>query len=452
MTPLLYVLGLLLAALGIGASIALHEVGHLVPAKRFGVRVTQYMVGFGPTAWSRHRGETEYGFKLIPLGGYIRMIGMFPPPKGAPEGAVGSGTTGRFQLLAEQAREAAWEEVTPGDQQRVFYRLPVRKRVAIMLGGPMMNLLIALGLFAVLLMGIGKPFITTEIARVSPCTPAYMATAQSAQAALADPPTLAEACPAGAPASPAALAGLTAGDRITAIDGTPIADWEQLLAATRGRPGQTLQIQLTSPDGAQRTVPATLAPAYRPTVDAQSQPTGQVGLVGYLGIVPGSEYVPQSPATVVTTMWDMSVASAQALLRLPVRVAELASTLVSGGERDPQGPVSVVGVSRLSGEVAAASEPVKAKAVVLLSLLAGLNLFLFLFNLIPLLPLDGGHVAGALWEALRRWLAQLRGRPDPGPVDVAKALPVAYAVGIAMIVMGSIVILADIIKPLSLYG
>jgi Zn-dependent protease len=126
--------------------------------------------------------------------------------------------------------------------------------------------------------------------------------------------------------------------------------------------------------------------------------------------------------------------------------------MVRGAERDPESPVSVVGVGRLSGEVTAADEPIRSKIAILVSLLAGLNLFLFLFNLLPLLPLDGGHVAGAVWEGVRRRMAAIAGRPDPGPVDVATMLPVAYAVGITLILLSSIVILADVINPISIYG
>ncbi|MGL5860966.1 MAG: site-2 protease family protein, partial [Phycicoccus sp.] len=140
MTWVYFALGVLFMAVGIAGSIALHEVGHLVPAKRFGVRVTQYMVGFGPTVWSRRRGETEYGVKAIPLGGYIRMIGMFPPRPGESPGTVRASSTGRFSQLVDEARAATLEEVRPGDENRVFYKLSVPKKLAIMLGGPVMNL------------------------------------------------------------------------------------------------------------------------------------------------------------------------------------------------------------------------------------------------------------------------------------------------------------------------
>jgi membrane-associated protease RseP (regulator of RpoE activity) len=150
-------------------------------------------------------------------------------------------------------------------------------------------------------------------------------------------------------------------------------------------------------------------------------------------------------------MWDITVRSVEALITLPVRLYELVSeTLIGGGERAVDGPVSVVGVSRLGGEIAAMDEPIVAKAATFLSLAASLNLFLFLFNLLPILPLDGGHVASALYEGLRRSIAKVRRKPDPGPVDTARLLPVAYVVAGMLLLMGVIVIWADLVKPITL--
>jgi membrane-associated protease RseP (regulator of RpoE activity) len=150
-------------------------------------------------------------------------------------------------------------------------------------------------------------------------------------------------------------------------------------------------------------------------------------------------------------MWDLTTRSVVALVSLPVRLYELVSdTLIGGQERSADSPVSVVGASRLGGDIAAMDEPLRAKAATFLGLIASLNLFLFLFNLIPILPLDGGHVAGALYEAVRRRLARWRGRPDPGPVDIARLMPVAYVASGALLLMGVIVIWADLVKPLAL--
>lgn len=452
MEPVLYALGVLLAVVGVGVSIGLHEIGHMVPAKRFGVRVTQYMVGFGPTLWSRRGPETEYGIKAVPLGGYIRMIGMYPPPVGAPAGVAGRGTTGRFQALAEQARETAWEEVAPGDEDRVFYRLSARRKVVVMLAGPTMNLGIAAVMFAVLLLGIGVPTASTTVASVFPCIPASMATEEAARVALANPGTMsADSCGAGSLPAPAHAAGLAAGERITSVDGVPIEQWTELTRVTRSSPGKRIELGVASPTG-ERTLTMTLGTAYRPELDADGFPTERIVATGYLGVVPKAEYVAQPVSAVPTMMWDVSVRSARALVSLPQRVVELAQDMIAGNDRDPNSPVSVVGIGRLSGEVTAAEDPIRSKAAVLVSLMASLNLFLFLFNLLPLLPLDGGHVAGAVWEGLRRQVARVRGRPDPGPVDVSKALPVAYAVAVVLVVLSSVVILADVVNPISLYG
>ena len=167
-TALLWIVGVLGAALGVALSIALHEVGHLLPAKRFGVKVTQYMVGFGPTLFSRRRGETEYGVKVIPLGGYVRMIGMFPPRPGDAPGTLRASSTGRWALMAEEARQASAEEVAPGEERRAFYRQSIPKRLAIMFGGPFVNLLLGFGLLTVAMVGIGAPsYVPTVSSSVS---------------------------------------------------------------------------------------------------------------------------------------------------------------------------------------------------------------------------------------------------------------------------------------------
>src|SRR5918992_2020074 len=129
------------------ASIALHEIGHLVPGKLFDVKTTQYFVGFGRTLWSRRKGETEYGVKMIPLGGYVRFVGMYPPSKNRP-GQVRAARTGIFQAMADNARAAEWEAIRPSDDGRLFYQKKSWQKLIIMAGGPVMNLLLA---FAILL-------------------------------------------------------------------------------------------------------------------------------------------------------------------------------------------------------------------------------------------------------------------------------------------------------------
>src|ERR671939_308554 len=163
---LMYLVGVLVVVLGVVLSIALHEIGHLVPAKLFGVKCTQYMVGFGPTLWSRRIGETEYGVKAIPLGGFVRMIGMFPPRA---DGSRRPDSSGRWATLAEQARRDAQREIGPGDADRLFYQRSVPKRLVIMLGGPVMNLVLAVVLLGIIVCGFGVPSTTRTVSTVSSC-------------------------------------------------------------------------------------------------------------------------------------------------------------------------------------------------------------------------------------------------------------------------------------------
>ena len=435
------VVGIVLFFLLILASIALHEIGHLVPAKKFGVKVTEYMVGFGPTIWSAKRGETSYGIKGIPVGGYIRMIGMLPPPKDAPEGTARTMSTGRLALLVEDARRQSLEEIAPGDEDRVFYKLPVHKRVIIMLGGPFMNLVLAFFLFAAVLVGIGVPQPSLTVSAVVPCVPTVEAPAGE--------PDAAGECATGL--SPAAAAGLQSGDRITAYDGTPATSWDELTDRIRAAGAAPGVLTVQRPDGTTVELAVQTASVTRPVYDDAGAPTGETETTGFLGVRPEIEYVPQPWSSVPAQMWDLTARSAVALVSLPVRVYELVTeTLIGGGDRQIDSPVSVVGVSRLGGEVVASQEPVEAKLALFLGLAASLNLFLFLFNLLPILPLDGGHVAGALYESVKRFIARVRGKPDPGPVDTAKLLPVAYVVAGVLLAVGVVVIWADLVRPITL--
>ncbi len=438
---MLTVVGIVLFALGILISIALHEVGHLVPAKRSGVKVTQYMVGFGPTLWSTRRGETEYGVKWIPLGGYIRMIGMFPPARGADPRRLRRSNTGPFAAMIEDARRLSLEEVQPGDEDRVFYKQPVRNKLLIMLGGPTMNLLIAAALFTVMLVGLGIPQPvpgtdnTTRIGAVSACVPS---SAERRECRPGDPP------------SPAAQAGLRAGDTVRAVDGRPIGSWEQLVAVIRESGGRSVTVRVDR-DGRPVDVPVAVAVAPRPRAPDDPTPV-PVGVVGVSATPPEHALVRPPLSAVPPPMWGFTVLTAKALAAVPERMVGVWNAAFGDAERDPEGPVGVVGVTRLGGEVAAVEQPLAVKTVTFLSLLASLNMALFVFNLLPLLPLDGGHVAGALWEGIRRQLARARRRPEPGPVDVAKLLPLAYTVAIVLVGMSALLLYADLVKPIRLSG
>ena len=464
MTALYYAFGALALALGIGVSIALHEIGHLVPAKRFGVKVTQYMVGFGPTLWSRRRGETEYGIKAIPLGGYIRMIGMFPPKPGDDPRLVRASSTGRMGLMvdsavqaraerrtgmAEQARQASLEEIRPGDETRVFFRLSAPRKVVVMLGGPVMNLVIAAVLIAVTTSGFGVLGSTTRIQTVSQCV--LPATAPADQQ-----------CTATDPRAPAAEAGVRPGDRLVAFDGQPVGSWEQARAAIRAAGGRTVRLTVQR-DGQQVDLTATVPTTARPVIGDDGQPvlaadgTPRTEQVGFLGLSPLPGLVRRPLTEVPGVLGDGLVQTAGVILRIPQKMVGVAQAAFGSGERDPNGPIGVVGVTRVAGEIASSQDIAfvqgpRARISFLLSLLASLNLALFVFNLIPLLPLDGGHVAGALYEGARRTLARLRRRPDPGPTDVARLLPIAYAVSSVLIVMSVLLVYADVVNPVRIGG
>ncbi|HYH77561.1 MAG TPA: site-2 protease family protein [Arthrobacter sp.] len=439
---LLFILGVVFVAIGIAVSIALHEVGHLVPAKLFKVRVTKYMIGFGPTLWSKRKGETEYGVKAIPLGGYVSMIGMYPPNK--EDGTVRPSSTGMFQTLATEARSMAHEEVGPDDANRVFYRLPVWKKIIVMLGGPAMNLLIGLALTAVLLMGFGIATPTTTIADVSKC--------QVAAGETVDPDS------ADCELTPAAAAGLLPNDVVTSFDGKTVTSWDQMTEWIRNSAGREVSITVER-DGRPVTTTVTPVLSARPVVgvDGRQAKDEHGNLlyhdVGFLGIGAQSELVPQPASSVLPMAGENIRQVAGVVLNLPARVAGVAQAAFSEEPRDPNGPISVVGVGRVAGEISAMEEvPLQSRLGALVGLLAGLNFALAVFNLVPLLPLDGGHVAGALYEGARRQVARLFGKPDPGAFDIAKLLPATYVVAALLMGMSALLIYADIVKPINLFG
>ncbi|QTE30578.1 M50 family metallopeptidase [Pengzhenrongella sicca] len=433
-----YLVGVLVMVVGVLISIALHEVGHMVPARRFGVRVSQYMVGFGPTLWSRTRGETEYGIKAIPLGGYVRMVGMYPTPD-----AVGNPpVTNWFARVAQDAREVSVEEIRPGEEHRAFYRLSTPKKLVVMLGGPVMNLVIATVLLTVVLCGLGVASLSSTVSAVTPCVPAAGATE----------------CAAGDPQSPAAAAGLAVGDTVTSFDGTAVTSWTQLSGLIREAGGESVPV-VVDRDGAD--VALTVSPVQldRAVVDADGEPvlaadgTARTESVGYLGIGP-SYVLARQPLSAVPAAIGAAVAgTAEVVLHLPARVVDVAQSAFGSQERDANSVIGVVGIGRIAGEVAAdggGDLGLLGQVVTMLSLIASLNIALFVFNLIPLLPLDGGHVAGALWEGARRQVARLRGLPRPRPVDVARMMPLAYGVFVVLAGVGVLLIYADIVRPVSL--
>ncbi|WP_234980878.1 M50 family metallopeptidase [Agromyces cerinus] len=437
---LAFIIGVVIIVIGLAVSIGLHEIGHLVPAKIFGVKVTQYMIGFGPTVWSRRKGETEYGLKAIPLGGYISMIGMFPPAKGE---RVHADSTGFFRGLVQDARDSSTESITPGDEHRAFYLLPVWKRIIVMFGGPFMNLLLAVVLFGVLLMGFGVAQASTTVGSVSAC--ALPATSER------------QTCEPGDPAAPGAAAGIEPGDVIVSVAGEPIESWNESTAIIRSHPGEPVAF-VVERDGETVELEVTPMLSERYVLDEKGQiatdasGTQLTESAGFVGIGAATEIVQQPVTAVLPAVGENVAGVAGIILNLPQRIVDVANAAFGPEERDPNGPMSVVGVGRLAGEIATIDEiPIASKAATMIGILGSLNIALFVFNLIPLLPLDGGHIAGALWEGIRRGFAKLFRRPDPGPVDLAKLMPVTLAVVVIFGAMSALLIYADIVKPVQLF-
>ncbi|MFC5265382.1 M50 family metallopeptidase [Kribbella qitaiheensis] len=439
MSALLTLIGVVLFVIGILASVALHEMGHMLPAKAFGMKVTQYFVGFGRTVWSTKRGETEYGLKLIPAGGFVRIIGMLPPSKNSQDPTeplrVRKANTGPIQSLVENARSAEYETIDPADDGRLFYQKVWWKKLIVMASGPLVNVLIAFVLFGGLFMLYGANVAQTTVATVTDCViPADQATAD-------------RKCEPADKESPAKLAGFQVGDKILSFNGTTISSWDDLTPLIRANTDKPAVI-VVERNGQQTTLQTNTI--LNQVVEKAG--SDKIVSVGFLGVSPEQKVERQDFGFVVDKMGELTVATVKALGNFPEKLVGVAKSIV-GGNRDQDSPMSVVGASRVAGEVASNNSLTGGERIAfLVSLLASLNLFLALFNFIPLLPLDGGHMIGAIWEGIRRGFAKLRGRPDPGYVDVAKLLPIAYVAASFIVVMGVLLVIADIVNPIKLFN
>lgn len=438
---MLTAIGIVLFVLGLLFSIAWHELGHLSFAKLFGVRTTQYMVGFGRTLWSKRVGETEYGIKAVPLGGFIRMIGMVPPDASGRQRITTTalGPAGIVRQLIEDTRQGDRVHVLPSDEGRQFYQLHPFKRIVIMLAGPVMNLVLAVILFGIVMTTIGIPTSNTTVQSVSACVvPASASEAEQNKTDCLQSEW-----------TPARAIGLQPGDVITSFAGTAITDWDQLTALIRAAAGQTVPITVQR-GGSPITQQVTIVRSERPVTDSNDTMIGTVP-AGFLGVGPQRPYVTQSFGRAFERTGQFIGAAAHAVIQIPARIPALWDAIFSGADRDANSPVGIVGAGRISGEILALDTEAKDKWALFLTLLAGFNMSLFLLNLLPLLPLDGGHVLGALIEWIRRGFARLRRRAMPPPFDVAKLMPVAYVVALLFIGLTVLTLVADVINPVTLF-
>jgi membrane-associated protease RseP (regulator of RpoE activity) len=332
----------------------------------------------------------------------------------------------------EEARSVSAEETAPGQEHRLFYTKKWWQKLIIMSGGPLMNVVLAVLLFGVVLMGFGINVPKPVVSQVPDC----VIPASEGQ----------RKCTAEDPLSPARQAGFKPGDEIVAFNGSPVSSWDQVSGHIREADAGPVTITVER-DGARRDLRADLIATDRPNPDDPAR----TERVGYLGISPTMVHEHQGPAAVFSEMGRLTGLTAQAMLHIPERMVGVAQAAF-GAEREQNSPMSIIGASRVAGEIATLEIPVSSRIAGFIQWLAALNLFVALFNFIPLLPLDGGHIAGALYEGLRRAIARVFKRPDPGYVDVARALPIAYAVASVLVVMGVLLLYADIVNPVRLPG
>lgn len=415
-----YVVGVVVFALGLLLSVCLHEAGHMGVAKALGMRVSRYFVGFGPTVWSFTRNGTEYGLKAIPAGGFVAIDGMSPHVM----------------------------DVAPRDEDRAFWRASPWKRTAVMLAGSVTHFILAILLLWLALSAFGiqravdPATAPARLAAISPCVvPAYETAANGGV----------RACTDADPEAPAATAGLQEGDVITAVGSTQTSSLAAFQAAMRAVTTDTVQITYTR-GGESRT--ATLEPvvAQRPPPGAADASrlvdTPTIGVVGDLPTTLVREGPVEGLGGAFTTGWDMVSATFRSLAAIPEKVPALVDAIF-GGERDPESPVSVVGASRAGGEIL---DNQGAQGIAFfLALLAGTNIFLGIFNLVPLPPLDGGHIAVMWFERVRSRIAHWRGRPDPGFVHPERIAPVIMVFIAIVGTFALLAVVADVVNPVRLF-
>jgi len=383
-------------------SVMLHETGHFVLAKKFGMKVTRYFVGFGPTIWSTWRGETEYGIKALPFGGFVKIVGM----------------------------HSLDDPDDPEDEPRAFRSHPAWQRILVLLAGSAMHFLLALLLVFGLALGVGiANDNTTQLGTISTCVPVSVTAYDNGS------------CTGSHLTSPAELAGLQVGDVVTAFDGRPVSDFTQLTDLIHPLPPGTPVTITVRRDGKLVNLHTKLANVK-----------GRSG--SYLGVAPAVVFQVASPLGAIeysgTTFGQVLVGSADAVAALPGALPKL---FAKDRSSTAAGQVSsVVGAAEATGTEVASNAGWQYKVSFVLLLIASLNIFVGAFNLLPLLPLDGGHIAVIVFERIRAWFARLRGRPDPGLANMAKFLPVSFSLFVVLIFFSLTLVLADIVNPVNLIG
>jgi membrane-associated protease RseP (regulator of RpoE activity) len=393
---MLQALGVLAFVAALLLSVMLHEFGHFIFAKKFGMKVTEFFLGFGYKIWSFTKGETEFGIKAIPAGGYCRIVGM-----------------------------SIHEEMNEEDAPRAFVKASAPRRLIVLAAGSISHFILGFILIFVIFFGIGTSTTLPIIDQVLPCI---------------NTSATSNACPSGAPASPAQEAGLKAGDHIISINGVKVTNWSQDIQVVRTSAGKELNL-IVERGGSSIAITATPR-----DVMIGGKHYGMLGIISKIGLQR------EGFVTSLHDTWSLGSSffstSIKSLISLPGKVPALFKQTFLGAKRDANGLVGVVGVAQASA--ATASDHALSfgdKLETFLLIIASLNIFIGIFNLLPLLPLDGGHMAVAVIDGYRRWRARRRGEQEPAPIDLDKLMPVTAVVFIFLVALSLMLLAADIFNP-----
>ena len=399
------VLGIVLFALGIGITVALHEAGHMFTARAFGMRVRRYFIGFGPRVASFTRGHTEYGLAAFPVGGFCDIAGM----------------TAQDEFLTEEEKPYA------------MYTKPAWQRIIVLAGGITVNLLLGFIILLLIAMTTGLP---NPDADVRPRVGEVCCAAnQKADGEL-------EPCQG---VGPAGEAGVEPGDIVLALNGETMDSFAQLRDTVMTHPGDTVTLSVER-DGEPRDFDITLATVTRLNAEGQLVKVGAIGMTNQIiDIRETYSFVDAFPATVRYSGYALN-ATVQGIAQFPAKIPGVVASIF-GQERDVNGPMSVVGASRVGGELVERSLWSS-----FFMMLATLNFFLALFNLIPLPPFDGGHIAVIIYEKIRDALRRLMGKKPKGPADYTKLMPVTYVLAFVLMAVGALIMIADVVNPIRLFG
>lgn len=376
-------LGILAFVVALLLSVMIHEFGHYITARRYGMWVSEFFVGFGKKIWSVERGETEFGVKAIPAGGYCKIEGMSPG-----------------------------DEMPQGEEGRAFYRASSGKKLVVLGAGSFLHFVLGYVLLFTLFAGIGTNQVLPVINQV-------------------------------VPDSAASAAGIQAGDEILAINGKRVSDWYKDVEVIRDSQGKELTL-LIDRNGQEISV---LTASRLTEIDGTSRYV--LGIINEVGLKRSGLWLSLKNSALVTQ--DFLTESVKSLAKLPEKIPALWGATVRGEERDANGLVGVVGVARVSGEAVGSDTltPMERLATFVL-IVASLNIFVGIFNLLPILPLDGGHMAVAIADEIRAFFARLRGRPRPAPIDVTVLTPITMVVFVVLACLTLLLLVADVINPVTL--